>query len=96
MLRAMGTGGVPLINPDVEISPHQLESWSCEWGKLVQSWATKFVAENTAGFSRLAESWGAHVLECKRENILQIEEEKMESEKKRKKLESAIETMNYM
>ena len=96
MLRAMGTGGVPLINPDVDMSQHQLESWSCDWSKLVQSWASKFIAENTAGFSRLAESWGAHVIDCKKENNLQKEEEKLESEKKRKKLESAIGSMNYL
>ena len=92
----MGTGHVPLINPDVDMDQLELESWCNDWVKKVQAWAVKFVEGNGAGFIRLAESWVHHAIECKKETIEQAEEKKQENENKRMNLQKAIDTMNFM
>ena len=57
-LRAIGTGGVDLINPAADISQAELEAWSAVWGKQVIKWMGKFLDDNVSGIIRLAENWG--------------------------------------
>ena len=64
MLRAIGCGGVDLINPRPDISQAELEAWANIWSKDVIAWMKKFLDNNIGGVMRLAETWGRYELYC--------------------------------
>ena len=86
MMRAMGTGSLPLINPPMSASDGQIAEDSMFWVRNLADWFAKYMEDNTPLLTEIAIKWSKSVREAKMEE----DETAVENQRKRMKLNTAL------
>ena len=86
MMRAMGTGCLPLINPRMSATDAEIAEDSMMWVRHLTDWFGKYMDENAPLLTELCIKWSKSVREAKIEEDEALEERNM----KRMKLNTAL------
>jgi len=86
MMRGMGTGSLPLINPPMSASDTQIAEDSMFWVRNLADWFAKYLDDNTPLLTEIAIKWSKSVREAK----IEEDETAAENQRKRMKLNTAL------